>query len=371
MPRYRLLAALSASLTLAATIAVTTAEPRTAAGTGRQQDTIAAIASTRTTGTLGRAARPGTHVTREQVIRRAQAWVEKKVRYSQSEWHTDQATGGPWRQDCSGFISMAWQLPASETTLTLPRHARPIDVRTLQPGDLLNSSSHALLFHRWTDKAKGRFTYYQESNPRVPTNLSRGNINAPTLAGHPTSSYRAYRYNNIRDNDTANPPTPTPAATGSPSPTTLRTKPRPQPAKTTKPAPSTRTPQSKTVALAHITTARGRLYALAKDRSGVWQWTGKGDRWVKVGGPARQVYGGSAGLFATNPRSGDLYRFDPGGRRWARVGGPGLTFAAAGGRLYGLSPDRSGVWQWTGKGDRWVKVGGPARQVYGGSAGLF
>lgn len=58
--------------------------------------------------------------------------------------------------DCSGYVSMAWKLPASETTLTLPAVTAPIDTSELLPGDILNSAQHVVLFAGWTDKAKAR-----------------------------------------------------------------------------------------------------------------------------------------------------------------------------------------------------------------------
>ncbi|MFI8952632.1 hypothetical protein ACIGO6_39960, partial [Streptomyces sp. NPDC053750] len=107
--------------------------------------------------------------------------------------------------------------------------------------------------------------------------------------------------------------------------------------------------------------AGGRLYGLSPDRSGVWQWTGKGDRWVKVGGPAQQLHEGSVTLLATSPGSGDIHRYDTRTGRWNRIGGPGRTFTAQGGRIYGLSPDRLSMWQWTGKGTRWTGSAAPQR----------
>ncbi|MFI0928393.1 phospholipase A2 [Streptomyces sp. NPDC021012] len=114
------------------------------------------------------------------------------------------------------------------------------------------------------------------------------------------------------------------------------------------------------------------VYALSADRSTVSERTGTGaDDWQTIGGPAGHLYAGPAGLFATNPDTGDLYRYDGEPGRWTQVGGPGATFAVSGNHLYGLAPDRSSVSEWTGAGTDWTRIGGPVAELYGGGAGLY
>lgn len=55
---------------------------------------------------------------------------------------------------------MAWMLPDSETTQTLPRLTTRIPTSELRPGDILNSPQHVVLFSGWMDKTKGTFTFY-------------------------------------------------------------------------------------------------------------------------------------------------------------------------------------------------------------------
>lgn len=68
----------------------------------------------RSTGAIGHGATPGGQVTRDQIMARAEDWVAKQVPYTHEGVHgqkydfwQDDPTGGPYRQDCSGFISMA------------------------------------------------------------------------------------------------------------------------------------------------------------------------------------------------------------------------------------------------------------------------
>ncbi|MGW7063099.1 hypothetical protein ACWGHM_32015, partial [Streptomyces sp. NPDC054904] len=168
-------------------------------------DSIQSSASSVTsTGSLGNHAAPGGTVSRSQAIARAKVWVEEQVPYSTNglvapySWWADSRTGGRYRQDCSGFVSMAWQLNSSRTTWTLPEVSTQISKWDLQPGDALNSNDHVILFAGWRDKAAGTFNYYQESSRSRPTSYNTdGNLYASSLASHPTSSYSALRYKNI------------------------------------------------------------------------------------------------------------------------------------------------------------------------------
>ncbi|MFJ1958555.1 DNA/RNA non-specific endonuclease [Streptomyces microflavus] len=109
------------------------------------------------------------------------------------------------------------------------------------------------------------------------------------------------------------------------------------------------------------------LYRLTTD--GIAQW--HGDTWTRIGGPARNIYAGRAGLFATNPDTGDLYRYGGKPDRWTRIGGPGAAFAVGTDHIYAISPDQSAVHEWTGEDDSWTRIGGPAKALYAGGAGLF
>jgi hypothetical protein len=111
------------------------------------------------------------------------------------------------------------------------------------------------------------------------------------------------------------------------------------------------------------------LYELAPDRSAILAYDGT--NWTRIGGPAQDIYAGGAGLFATNPQTGDIYRYNNSPMSWTRVGGPGRAFAVNDDGLYGLSPDGSGVYRWTGTGENWQQIGGPAGQLYAGSHKLL
>ncbi|MER7757155.1 peptidoglycan-binding protein [Kitasatospora sp. NPDC097643] len=113
----------------------------------------------------GAVARPAT---RAQIIQRAQSWVDQRVPYGMGRYWSD-----GYRQDCSGFVSMAWGLGSSQTTWTLPNFAERIAKADLQPGDVLiynnpanpQAGSHVTLFGGWTDATRTRYLAYEQTSP--------------------------------------------------------------------------------------------------------------------------------------------------------------------------------------------------------------
>jgi hypothetical protein len=112
------------------------------------------------------------------------------------------------------------------------------------------------------------------------------------------------------------------------------------------------------------------IFGLAPDGSGVYGWAG-GTSWVRVGGPANWIYTGRAGLFATNPQTGNIYRYGGSGQNWGMVGGPGKHFVVNDDGLYGLTPNGDAVYRWTGSGTAWTQWGGPAGWIYAGGTRLL
>lgn len=111
------------------------------------------------------------------------------------------------------------------------------------------------------------------------------------------------------------------------------------------------------------------VFALGPTDNYVAEWMGLSQGWTIIGGPASEVFAGSAGVFATNPSTGDIYEYNGTPGSWTEIGGPGAQFAEGGGHLYGLAPDRSYVAEWT-PGQGWGIIGGPAADIYAGPYGL-
>ncbi|MBA3744611.1 hypothetical protein [Sporichthya sp.] len=167
--------------------------------------------------------RTGT-ISRAEAIIRAISWVTQKVPYSQSRWWTDPS--GTFRQDCSGFVAMAWRTDQriNYWTGNLGRISDRIPSTALKPGDVLNlPGKHVVIFAGWNDAAKTRLQLFEQYKTGTTPRFVR---NAP-LRYYLDRGYGAYKYQGMRDTvPGVSLPLPIPAPTPSPTPS-------PEPASTT------------------------------------------------------------------------------------------------------------------------------------------
>ncbi|MFJ8040205.1 peptidoglycan-binding protein [Kitasatospora sp. NPDC096147] len=132
--------------------------------------------------------------TRAEIMARAQRWIDQQVPYSMSSYWSD-----GYRQDCSGFVSMAWGLGSSQTTWTLPDHATRIARTELQPGDILvynnaadpAGGSHTVIFGGWADAARSKYLAYEQTRPATRKRTT------PYAYWNNAASYVAYRYEGL------------------------------------------------------------------------------------------------------------------------------------------------------------------------------
>ncbi|MER6572099.1 peptidoglycan-binding protein, partial [Streptomyces sp. NPDC001093] len=125
-------------------------------------------------GPKGKPAEPGTTptpaTTRTKIIDRAKIWVTAKVPYSMEAYWTD-----GYRQDCSGYVSMAWGLPGNEWTGSLDQFGVKITKEELEPGDMLlyhnpdnpEKGSHVVIFGGWIDYKHTNYTVYEQTPPHT------------------------------------------------------------------------------------------------------------------------------------------------------------------------------------------------------------
>jgi hypothetical protein len=132
-------------------------------------------------------------ITRAQVIRRAATWVAERVPYSQLHWWTD--ANGTYRQDCSGYVSMAWHLDQTTNywTHNLPTVSRPIPADQLRPGDILLSGTHTVIFARWADRLHTMFALYEEFGSGTAARY----VAAVPISSYLAGGYVPYRYDGI------------------------------------------------------------------------------------------------------------------------------------------------------------------------------
>lgn len=108
--------------------------------------------------------------TRAAIIKRAKKWVAAKVPYSMSDYWPD-----GYRQDCSGFVSMAWNLPGNEWTGSLNTFGVRVSRDQVQPGDILlfhnpanpENGSHVVLFGGWSDYTHTYYLAYEQTRPHT------------------------------------------------------------------------------------------------------------------------------------------------------------------------------------------------------------
>ncbi|WP_155054738.1 peptidoglycan-binding protein [Streptomyces blattellae] len=140
---------------------------------------------------------PGTKVptaTRAEIIRRAKKWVEAKVPYNMSRYWSD-----GYRQDCSGFVSMAWKLPGNEWTGSLDQYGVRVSKDDLLPGDILlfhnpadpEQGSHVVIFGGWTDHTHTSYIAYESTRP-----FARRQVTPYAYWSH-AGRYIAYRYKGL------------------------------------------------------------------------------------------------------------------------------------------------------------------------------
>jgi hypothetical protein len=130
-------------------------------------------------------------ITRCEVLTRAQSWVDDKVPYSQSDWFDNEY--GSYRQDCSGYVSMAWDLSTSLTTSTLPSVSTELgSFSQLLPGDAVDHpGSHVMLFKRWLVPGTS-FEAYEET-----TSGTTANVHTHQVGSVDSQGYAPYRLNGI------------------------------------------------------------------------------------------------------------------------------------------------------------------------------
>ncbi|MFD3919921.1 peptidoglycan-binding protein [Streptomyces sp. NPDC058595] len=131
---------------------------------------------------------------RADIINRAKRWVSAKVPYSMTKYWSD-----GYRQDCSGYVSMAWNLDGNEWTGSLSRFGTRIDRSDLQPGDILlfhnpsdpTKGSHVTIFGGWTDYTHDHYFAYEQTRPNTRA------LSTPMAYWNNSASYVAYRYNGV------------------------------------------------------------------------------------------------------------------------------------------------------------------------------
>ncbi|MFE7100603.1 peptidoglycan-binding protein, partial [Streptomyces erythrochromogenes] len=147
-------------------------------------------------GSPGAPGRPGVvkRIDRTTIINRAKLWLDAEVPYSMSTYWTD-----GYRQDCSGYVSMAWNLGSNEWTGSLDKFATKITKDDLLPGDMLlfhnpadpNNGSHVVLFGGWVDETRTHYVAYEQTRPTTRK------LATPYGYWSNAAKYVPYRFNGV------------------------------------------------------------------------------------------------------------------------------------------------------------------------------
>ncbi|MEU1038638.1 peptidoglycan-binding protein [Streptomyces sp. NPDC005907] len=169
-------------------------------------------------GPAGKPERPGAPAvvavpatTRAEIINRANKWVAAEVPYSMTKYWSD-----GYRQDCSGFVSMAWNLPRNEWTGSLPTFGVRTTKGALEPGDILlfhnpsnpENGSHVVVFGGWADSTHTYYLAYEQTRPYTRK------LSTPYAYWSNSDRYLAYRYKGLAEGAAGEPGPAAPADPG-------------------------------------------------------------------------------------------------------------------------------------------------------------
>jgi lysozyme len=171
---------------------------------------------------------PAGDIARSTVIANAEEWVTAKLAYCQSpdgEPDPDTSCAGtcertsnpewdPYRSDCSGFVSWAWQLPApglvtSEFAPFETGDSTTIDCTDMQPGDAANltAGGHIVLFKEWVTPGS-EAVFIEEPGCSSSMPYAHEFTSAVSCSGssvdisYEGESFTAIRYTHIADDPT-------------------------------------------------------------------------------------------------------------------------------------------------------------------------
>lgn len=142
---------------------------------------------------------PGGPISRAEVLKRSQYWLDRQVPYSQQGTYRDPEGDQTYRTDCSGYTSMAWHTKLSGIntywTGSLHEISTPIAWDSLKPGDAVNNSAqHVVIFVKWADSARTSIVLREHySTPLPPRQTTR------TVDSLKSNGFTPIRYDHIVD----------------------------------------------------------------------------------------------------------------------------------------------------------------------------
>lgn len=132
-------------------------------------------------------------ITRDEVIKRAQKWSKNPVPYSMEKYKDG------YRTDCSGYVSLAYKLGESYSTVNLPNVVEPIKKDELKSGDIIGylgpgsggANGHVVIFEKWADKEHTKYYTYEQTPPHTMHHVVK-------YPYKDKKNFKPYRYKNIK-----------------------------------------------------------------------------------------------------------------------------------------------------------------------------
>ncbi len=156
----------------------------------------------------------GGTISRSEINKRAQYWISRGVMYSQTNYTYDLGHTKNYRQDCSGFVTMAWHASGDHYTGNMLDISHKITLGQLQPGDamLRLNEGHTALFEGWTSSSHNTMYVWEESTygkPALKTTWGKSYYD----------EFMPVRYNHVSGSGGTPPPPPPPPTSGNSWPT--------------------------------------------------------------------------------------------------------------------------------------------------------
>lgn len=141
-------------------------------------------------------------ISASEILSRAASW--NGTPYSTTTYKYGPGNDVSYRTDCSGYVSMAFHLSSSLTTVTLPSVVHSISKDDLQPGDILGvlgsgtggNAGHVLIFDGWANSAHTEYNAWENSGDQGVHHGAIPYPYWPNTSGPAASLYKPYRYNN-------------------------------------------------------------------------------------------------------------------------------------------------------------------------------
>lgn len=99
-------------------------------------------------------------------VRSSKEFLKELSSKNSLEFIENNCEGPNYGNDCSGFVSAAWNIPRC-TTRDIEKYTKHISFEQLKPGDALLTDDHIILFSNWNEVNHSSLTAYEQTPPKA------------------------------------------------------------------------------------------------------------------------------------------------------------------------------------------------------------